>query len=181
MSIIGLLALVITVSGCISFGNPVENQYVYDKAFSKDGLSFQYPSNWKESTSSFLGSEAVTLQPNNDSFTLTIQKISSGDTGTSIKEFNDENKQSMINSNITIINETILNVNDLTVYETIATYNSASIGSINAFIGSKQEDLYVITGKEGNVYSLQFSSPDANSFDRHLPEFNQLISTIKIR
>jgi hypothetical protein len=177
--IVGLLMLVITASGCISFDNSVDNPYVYDKAFSKDGISFQYPSNWK--TNSLFG-YVVELQSPNGDFTITIQKISLDNAETAIKELNEQNKQELMKSKTTIVNETTLNVNGLTVYEMITSLNSTSIGSLNkTFFGSHQKDLFVITGKGQNAYIMQFSSPDDNSFDKHLPEFNQMISTIKIR
>lgn len=171
--IIGLLTIICIIFGCVSFDNSIDNP-IYYKGFSKGGLSFQYPSNWKESDSNFGDFQSL------DGASLYIHKISLAKTQT-IQEYKDLFKQDLLKSKTTILNETNLNINDLTIYEITTSLNSTDIGSLNnPFLGSNQMDLFVLTGKDQNVYIMEFSTPDASSFSSHLSEFNQVISTIKI-
>ncbi len=100
-----------------------------------------------------------------------IQKYSLSYLGVnSVEEYQTIENWEQLNSSIIMKNTTT--VNDLTVYETITYDHSPDI--------TTQKTLSVTAGKGQNVYILQFySNPEL--FDKYLPLFNKIVSTIQIQ
>ena len=150
-----------------------------NNTFSKKGITFNYPLKWTEFPnfinqiiSGDLHEIGVLDGPNSDAH-LVVQKYSLSYLGAkSFQEYQKKDIEYLKQSKASIIMENNTADNDLTVYEAITyDYNPDN---------TTQKTLFVTAGKGRNVYILQFySSPEL--FDRYLPEFRQIISTIKLQ
>ncbi|HEX3013438.1 MAG TPA: hypothetical protein VHO92_04080 [Methanobacterium sp.] len=150
-----------------------------NNTFSKKGITFNYPLKWTEFPnfinqiiSRDLHEIGVLDGPNSDAH-LVVQKYSLSYLGVnSIQEYQKKDIENLKQSKASIIMENNTTDNDLTVYEAITyDYNPDN---------TTQKTLSVTAGKGQNVYILQFySNPEL--FDRYLPEFRQIISTIKLQ
>lgn len=149
-----------------------------NNTFSKKGITFNYPENWSEFpnfinqivSGDFHGIGA--LNEANGYAHLIIQKYNLSYLGkNSVQEFQNTIKD-VDNSNSTIIMDNTTSVNDLTIYKMVTYDHNPD--------NTTQKTLFVTTGKNQTAYVLQFYS-DPKLFDKYLPVFNKIVSTIKIQ
>ncbi len=147
--------------------------------FSKKGITFNYSENWIK-IPNFINQilsgdlhEIGLLNWHNSDVHLVVQKYSLSYLGVnSFQEYQKRNIKDLKQLKASIIMENNTADSDLTAYEaTTYDYNPDN---------TTQKTLFVTAGKGQNVYILQFySSPEL--FDKYLPEFKQIISTIKFK
>ena len=148
-----------------------------DKTFSKDGLTFKYPSSWEPTSVEYAGENpnaelGAFISPEN--LLLTVNKDVAADSSGTIKQAKDSTKKNLKKLNSAkILSDTTKTVNGRTIYEISYTYKDTS--------NEDSKGLAVITGKDGEVaYYLMFVS-DVSTFDKNQGLIDKIIDTIKVK
>lgn len=140
--------------------------------FSQDGISFNYPGDWLvyNNSSDPNGPELATLNFTNGNLIVQKSPLQSSDLDP-IKHYYELNKGQIELIGGKVLTENNTTVNKLKVYEMTVSMNS---------YGTTEKTLFVVTGNNQNAYMLQFISFTATDFQKNLPLFQKIISTIKI-
>ena len=169
--IISIILAVVFISGCTgSAGTDLT------KTFSKQGISFNYPSDWFEMpyTDDGVKSDAQIIGlvgPASTDYDLTIQKVPSS----TIKEVKDQTRQFIkLNYNATVLNETTTTVDGLAAYQVLYTDRDPSASD-----KEMKESMYFIQ-KGNTVYILEFRAYSIADFDKYAEVSNKILSTVKI-
>jgi hypothetical protein len=178
--VISILALVVFASGCTDSGTATNSSGVsLDKTFSKSGITFNYPSAWKNSKYKAIVSGESAVQQlgtlSNSQASVIVQKVDIASIGGgTIEQLKDYNKKYIPeSSNAQVLSDTQSTVNGLTAYELIFSVTDPSTNE-------EQKHYYVFIGKDNVVgYYLDFASLESD-FDQELPLFKDIEQTIKI-
>lgn len=159
---------------------PVKTNETLNKTFSSGGITFNYPNDWFEYPvwiDQKLGGDSQgigLLAPPVEDGAVVIEKYNLSYTSAySLPESVNYTIEGMKEDNITIDKVSATKVNGLTLYKIL---NHAYESDFNGI----QKMCYVKTGKGQTVYVVQFYAK-SDSFDRYLPVFNKVVSTIKIQ
>lgn len=169
--IISIILAVVFISGCTDSANTE-----LTKTFSKNNVSFNYPSDWFEMPYSDDGikSDAQIIGyvgPGNMESDFSIQKMSSA----TIDEVKDTNMQfDKLNYNATILNQTKTTVNGLSAYQVVYTCKDPDESDKKI----KESEYFIQKGN--NVYLLEFRVYSADDFDKYAETFNKILSTVKL-
>lgn len=166
------------------------------KTFSNGGISFEYPQNLSESPvilnqivsgdfmGIILGNTLGELISVDGSYEILVQKYNLSDFGTnSSQDVLHQTITGLNDSNTTILNETVRNVNGLTIHEILFSTVTPD--------NTTQETLFVVLAKDQKVYMLQFNSisvtkdganttVNPKAFNDSMQTFQKIISTIKV-
>jgi hypothetical protein len=175
LGILGLLILVVVVSGCTSSSQNLNS------TFSSGTFSFNYPSDWTNGTSTGdIVSGGTSIQklgtlvsPNGVTLLISGADLSSLGSNVTISEVKDLTKQNLLKiSSTQILSDNSTTVNGVKVYELTFTFKDPNTNK-------DQKSLYVVTGKDGQTaYYMQFIA-DTATFDQNQDLINQIINTIK--
>lgn len=183
MSFIGILmiiGLVVSISGCTSFGTaPVQN-----KTFSKSGITFQYPGNWSDNTTmNFAKSAGKDVELigtlGNGNVTLAVQYVNvtkhPNDAGSAdeVKDLSVSLAKASVNPNI--LSDTNRQIDNKTAYELIYTIPDAVTN-----VTYKKYYVFINNANNKNQYSLLFSVPESE-FAKYYEQFNAIASSIHIQ
>jgi hypothetical protein len=176
LGIIGILVLVVFVSGCTTSTSEDLSQ-----TFSNGGITFKYPSSispTNETTGTVVSggsgiSQLGTLAGNG--LTIHVSKADLNGTGLSVQNLKDATKENIRNgTSITMLADNSTTANGLTIYEFTFTMK-------NPTSNTDSKSLYAITGKDGQiVYYLQFVA-DPNTLDSNMQLINKIINTIQVQ
>ena len=160
--------------------SPVNTSETLNKTFSREGITFNYPNNWFEYPAWIdqnLGRDSHgigLLAPPVEDGAVVIETYNLSRSGAnSIHELINQCIKSMKRDNFTVDKVNITTVNGLTIYE-------ISNHKYESDFNSTQKMLYIGTVKGQYIYAVQFYAK-SDSFDRYLPVFNKVVSTIKIQ
>jgi hypothetical protein len=158
---------------------PVNTSETLNKTFSKEGITFNYPSNWFEYPAwidQSLGGDSHgigLLAPPVEDGAVVIDTYNLSRSGAnSIHELINQCIAGMKRDNFTVDKVNITTINGLTFYE-------ISNHKYESDLNGTQKMLYFGTAKGQYIYVVQFYAK-SDSFDRYLPVFNKVVSTIKI-
>lgn len=174
-----LLGLIIVIA-IVGIFSPDQN---LNSNFSNGGITFNYPNDWKNATSSETivsgGSSLVDLGTlaNSNGLTLHISNgnLSSYGTTATIAKMKDITKQGIVNgTSAQVLSDNMTSINGVNVYEISFTLKDPKSNQ-------DQKSLYVVTGKDRQtVYYMQFIA-DTSTFDQNQDLINRIIGTIKIQ
>lgn len=158
---------------------PVNTSETLNKTFSSRGITFNYPDNWFEYPAwidQILGQDHQgigLLAPPVEDGAVVVKKYNLPYSGAnSIHKIINQTIYGMKGDNFTVDSVNTTTTNGLTLYE-ISNHNYESD------FNDTQKMLYVETVKGQHIYVVQFYAK-SGSFDRYLPIFNKMVSTIKI-
>jgi hypothetical protein len=172
LGIISIILVVVFVSGCTDSANTD-----LTKTFSKQGVSFNYPSDWfvmpYDNGSISTDAQVIGLVgPGTDlNYDLAVEKMPSS----TIKQVKDDTMQfDKLNYNATIINETATTVNGLSAYQVLYTEKDPEISD------KKQKYSLYLIQKGSAVYTFEFRAYSVDNFDKYTEISNMIMSTVKI-
>lgn len=178
---VGLIVLLVLLGlffpDATTFNIDTGNTPALTQTFSESGLTFNYPSDWENSSVKYIDSSTSIVQSlgtlkSPDGLLLDVSKQDMTETVEAAKEGTKANIKTIPSAQIT--SETTKTVNGLKIYEMIVTYTDTSTNQ-------EAKSLYVITGKDGQVaYYLQFID-DPSNFSSDQALMNSIVNTIKIQ
>ncbi|EKQ50789.1 MAG: hypothetical protein B655_2304 [Methanobacterium sp. Maddingley MBC34] len=178
---VGLIVLIVLAGiffpDATTFNINTGNTPALTQTFSESGLTFNYPSDWTNSSVKYIDSSTSIVQSlgtlaSPDGLLLDVSKQDMTETVEAAKEGTKTNLKTI--PSVQILSETTKTVNGLKIYELIVTYTDTSTNQ-------EAKSLYVITGKDGQVaYYLQFID-DPNDFSSDQSLMNSIVNTIKIQ
>ena len=170
--ILGVLLVVIFVSGCLSNNTKVN---VVNNTYSGQGVSFNIPNNWQVSKIADGSTTNIDINKNNptDGTSITIA-VSPNPTGMSNQDLinsiqnttNQDGNWEKISNKTTTINGNIAYENTYIVNDT---------GRFNQTM--KEEDINFI--KNGITYGLVYDAP-VQTFDQEISNFNITLNSFKV-
>jgi hypothetical protein len=148
-----------------------------DETFSKEGLTFKYPSSWESTTVEYDGANTnaeLGVFTSTENLVLAVNKEVPANSSGTIKQAKDISKKNLKQGNsVKILSDTSKTVNGRTIYEILYTFKDKDNEDAKA--------LAVITGKDGKVaYYLLFVS-DVTTFDENQGLIDNIIDTIKVK
>ena len=176
-TILGMLLMVVFVSGCTSTSQNL------NQTFSSQGISFNYPSDWttgnfsaEDLPNNVTGLVRLGLLQSPDGMGMGISKVNltafSGNT--TVAALKDLSKSSIINESAQVLSDNQTNINGVNVYAIVYTKNNTSTNK-------SEKTMQVVTGVDGQTaYLMQFTA-DPQTFDQDLQLINQIIATVKIQ
>ena len=172
IGIISIILVVVFVSGCTDSANTD-----LTKTFSKQGVSFNYPSDWfvmpYDNGSISTDAQVIGLVgPGTDlNYDLAIQKVPSS----TIKQVADVTMEmDKLNYNATLINETTTTINGMSANQIVYTEKDPEISD------KKQKYSLYLIQKGSAVYTFQFRAYSVDNFDKYTEISNKIMSTVKI-
>jgi len=180
--IIAILIVALGIIGYLFYQTSNNNNYNLNNTFSKDNISFNYPSNFNETHLNFTvspGSSVKTLVslrgPNNET-TITVQEVSLKDVPSmTIKELEDLSKTNIkANSDTQYLSDIKLNLTGIPeAYESIYSMTDPKTNKFkkgfDLFIGKQGQTAYAIS-----VYGLN------GDFNNTKSLYDKLLPTIKM-
>lgn len=172
---IGLLVLIIAVSGCTSF-----NQ-VHNKTFSNGGITFQYPGTWSNNTT-FNYAQTPSSQwailgqigDNTTSVSISSTKLTNSSlfSTTTIESLARLDYSTASSSGLKVLSFNSSTSNNITFYELIYT-------STDSVSGQTYKNYKLYFGKEGNIlYGIIFKTKE-NDFQNQYQVMKEIQSSIK--
>lgn len=170
--IIGFLVLVVSSSGCISTGGLVNNLNNGNSTYSGNGISFNYPSNWRLSQNNATGptfSVSVFRYNSTDSTGLWIFIMPSNESTQDVIN----NGRNFVVSNGTIISNGTLKIDGNTAYQVTCIDNNNGSST-----NMRYEGINFV--KNGKMYSFFLQAPNKD-FDKEKSNFDLILNSFKVQ
>ena len=179
--VIAVLIIATSVIGYLYYQNSNTNNYNLNKTFSKDNLSFNYPSDFKEIPTSFTVSgnindiNLVTLSSPNNKTTIAVQEVNLKYTPSMIEDIKDISKTNIKqSSDAQFLSDTRLNLKGIPeAYELIFAITEPTT---NEF----RKGFFLFIGKQGQTaYGIEVYGPN-DTFNNTKSLYDKLLPTIKM-
>ncbi len=136
--------------------------------YSANGVSFNYPSNWKANYSFNSGIKtAEVYDPSNKWPQTTYVTVYKRNSNVNLRDYYNSVKIDKTSSNYRLISEKNTTIDGTTAY--VATYSDSDV----------YKGVIAVLEKKGNIYLIKCNTP-AENFDQEQDNFNTVINSFKV-